>query len=518
MRRAVALVLVLALVLAGVGVAGYLVVRSAADDYDPVAMTAPSGTPDAATPPDPALARYYGQRLDWQGCGATECTTLDVPLDYDQPDGATIGIHVVRRPADDQDHRVGSLLVNPGGPGAAGSTVATNAASYLGEPLLGYLDVVGFDPRGTGESDPVDCLSDADMDAYLAADPEPDTPTEVDDYVRELRALGRGCARLGGDLASHISTEESARDMDVLRAALGDRVTAYLGFSYGTELGATYATLFPGRVSRFVLDGAVDPTLDMRQAALTQAKGFETALRAYVANCLDVTDSCFLGDSVDAGLERINGLLDQVETQPLDTPSGRPLTLGLAITGIITPLYDRNTWILLSQALRSAFDGDGSSLLMLADAYSQRRSDGRYDSNILEAFSAISCLDDPTGLKPAEVPAALPEFERASPTFGESFAWSLVGCRNWPPARGLQQDRVTVDGAGAPPIVVIGTTRDPATPLEEAQALASQLTSGVLVTRDGDGHTAYNSGNDCIDGAVESYLIEGRAPKPGLAC
>lgn len=518
MKRGVALLLVLALVLVGVGAVGYVVARTAADDYDAVAMTAPSGTPAAATAPDPALSRYYGQRLAWEPCGATECTTLDVPLDYDQPDGETIGIHVVRRPAEDQDDRVGSLLVNPGGPGAAGSTIATNASSYLGEPLLRYLDVVGFDPRGTGESDPVDCLDDADLDSYLAADPEPDTPAEVHDYVREFRALGRGCARLSGDLASHISTDESARDMDVLRAALGDQVTAYLGFSYGTELGATYATLFPGRVSRFVLDGAVDPTLDTRQAALTQAKGFETALRAYVANCLDVTDSCFLGDSVDAGLQRIRDLLDQVETQPLDTSSGRPLTLGLAITGIITPLYDRSTWILLSQALRSALDGDGSSLLTLADAYSQRQSDGTYESNLLEAFSAISCLDDPTGLKPAEVPAAVPEFEQASPTFGESFAWALIGCRRWPPARGLPHDGVTVDGAGAPPIVVIGTTRDPATPLEEAVALASQLASGVLVTRDGDGHTAYNSGNDCIDGAVESFLIEGVVPKDGLGC
>ena len=179
MKRGVALLLVLALVLAGVGVAGLAIARLAADDYDAVAMTAPSGTPAADTPPDPSLARYYGQRLDWERCGATECTTLDVPLDYAQPSGETIGIHVVRRLADDEDDRVGTLLVNPGGPGAAGSTIATNAASYLGEPLLRHLDVVGFDPRGTGESDPVDCLDDADLDAYLAADPEPETPTEV---------------------------------------------------------------------------------------------------------------------------------------------------------------------------------------------------------------------------------------------------------------------------------------------------------------------------------------------------
>ena len=246
MKRGVALLLVIAMVLVGVGAVGYLVSRAAADDYDPVVLAAPAGTPPADQPPDPSLARYYGQRLSWEPCGATQCTTLDVPLDYDQPDGETIGIHVVRRPADDQDQRVGSLLVNPGGPGEAGSTVAANASSYLGDPLLRYLDVVGFDPRGTGQSDPLDCLDDADLDTYLAADPEPETPTEVRDYVHEFRALGRGCARLSGDLASHVSTEESARDMDVLRAALGDQVTAYLGFSYGTELGATYADALPG--------------------------------------------------------------------------------------------------------------------------------------------------------------------------------------------------------------------------------------------------------------------------------
>ncbi len=517
MKRGVALLLVLALALVGVGAVGYFV-GTGADDYDPVPIAAAAGTAPARQPPEAALAPFYDQELDWEPCGQAECATLTVPLDYDQPDGETIGIHVVRRPADDQDERVGSLLVNPGGPGAAGSTMATNAPGYLGAALLRYLDVVGFDPRGTGESDPVDCLSDADLDTYLAADPEPGTPAEVTEFVRESRAMGRGCRRISGDLASHISTQEAARDMDVLRAALGDPVTAYLGFSYGTELGATYATLFPDRVARFVLDGAVDPTLDMRDSSLTQAKGFETALRAYVANCLEVTDSCFLGDSLDEGLQRIRDLLDEVDGQPLDTTSGRPLTLGLALTGVIEALYDRSAWLVLSQALRSAFGGDGSALMLLADAYSGRQSDGTYQTNLLEAFPAITCLDQPGGVRPAEVPADIPAFEQASPTFGESFAWALVGCHNWPPARTATHARLTIDGNGAAPIVVVGTTRDPATPLAEAEALASQLDSGVLVTRDGDGHTAYHSGNECIDAALESYLIEGRVPRDGLAC
>jgi pimeloyl-ACP methyl ester carboxylesterase len=517
-RRPVALLLVIAHVLGGAGVAAFLVVRGAAPDYDPVPVAPRADTPPATQPPDPALATYYSQRLDCQACGPDDCTTLTVPLDYADPDGETIGIHVERRPADDQDHRVGSLLVNPGGPGSAGSDMASNASAYLGAPLLRSYDIVGFDPRGTGRSDPVDCLSDADLDTYLAADPEPETTTEERDYVRESRSMGRGCVALSGTLASHISTEEAARDMDVLRAALGEALTSYLGYSYGTELGATYATLFPDRVARVVLDGAVDPTLTATQASLTQAKGFETALTAYVQNCVDVTDSCFLGDSADDGLQRIRDFLDQVDEQPLTTSSGRPLTLGLAITGIITPLYDRGSWIVLSQALRSAFGGDGSLLLVLADAYSGRQSDGTYASNLLEAFPAISCLDEPTGVRPARVPDLVPAFEKISPTFGESFAWGLIGCRGWPAARDVPRERIVVDGVGAPPIVVIGTTRDPATPLEEAKALASQLSSGVLVTRDGDGHTAYHSDNDCIDHAVESYLIEGAVPADGLAC
>ena len=517
LRSSVAVLLVVALVLAAVGTVAYLY-ADGEPDYDPVAVALPDDTPPAQQPPDPALASFYDQRLEWAACGDDQCATLTVPLDYDDPGGATIGIHVDRRPADEQDDKVGSLLVNPGGPGEPGSVVAANAAGYFRPALLRYFDIVGFDPRGTGRSAPVDCLSDTDLDAYVAGDPEPSTPAEALTAVRLTRGLGRGCAQLSGALASHVSTQEAARDIDVLRAALGERVTSYFGFSYGTELGATYAELFPGRVGRFVLDGAVDPAADPREEALVQAEGFETALRSYVANCLDVTDSCFLGDSVDEGLQRIRDLLDQVDQEPLTTDSARPLTAGLALYGIVTPLYSRNTWILLSQALRSAFDGDGSSLLRLADAYTSRSSDGTYAKNSMEAIAAISCLDDPEGIRPSQVPAEYPAFEEASPTFGRVFAWGLAACRNWPPARRLETKPLTIDAQGAPPIVVVGTTRDPATPLVWAKAMASQLDSGVLVERDGDGHTGYNSGNECVDGAIESYLIEGVVPPDGLSC
>ncbi len=520
MKKIVAWLLVLALVLSVVAAAlGFFLSRDdSAGAYDPVPPVAPESTPAAGEAPDPALERFYAQDLDWSDCGdGDECATLTVPLDYADPTGETIGIHVLRRPADDQDDKVTSLLVNPGGPGVAGSSMASNAGSYFRRPFLTYFDIIGFDPRGTGQSSPIDCLTDEGLDDYLSGDPEPETPLETRAYVHTSRSMGRGCERLSPGLASHISTVEAARDMDVLRAALGEQVMTYYGASYGTQLGSTYAELFPERVGRLVLDGAVDPTLTVREEALTQAAGFETALSAYVQNCIDSTDSCFLGSTVDEGLQRIRDFIDEVDEQPL-VVGDRDLTAGLAVYGIITPLYNRDYWILLSQGLRAAFDGDGSVLLQLADAYASRDSDGGYADNSMEAFPAISCLDDPSGIRPAQVPGEIPEFEKASPTFGRIYAWGLISCRSWPAARGLDPEPLTIDAAGAAPIVVVGTTRDPATPYAWAEALASQLDSGVLVTRDGDGHTGYNAGNECTSVAVESYLIEGKVPRDGLTC
>lgn len=525
-KLVIAIVVIWVLVIvAGAGVAAVLLTGDDDKDSDNDADRDPTpsettSAPTTAPPSDgsapPGLESFYRQQIAWTSCGSNRCGTLEVPLDYADPDGETIEIALEMAPA--TGDRIGSMVVNPGGPGAPGTSVAEDADSYFGGDLRARYDIVGFDPRGTGDSQPVDCLSDADLDDYLAADPAPSTPDETAAFVREVRGLGRGCARLSGDLAAHISTEETARDIDILRAALGEPVISYFGFSYGTELGATYAELFAPRVGRFVLDGGVDPTLSVREATLTQARGFETALRAYVANCLEVTDSCFLGDTVDEGLDRIRDLLARVDEQPLSTTSGRPLTMGLAVTGIITPLYSREAWIVLSQALRAAFNGDGSTLMLLADQYSRRNSDGTYSSNLMEAFPAISCLDDPDGARPADVRADYPAFEEASPTFGRVFAWSLLTCRGWRPAQGSPRSDLVIDGEGAAPIVVVGTTRDPATPFEESEALASQLSSGVLVARDGDGHTGYFSGNDCVDEAVESYLVEGAVPRDGLTC
>ncbi len=516
--RVIALVLVAGLLVTG-GVLGAL---SALRPHDssPSPRTGPAPTtvpqPEATRPPEPALVDFYTQQLDWQSCQTgAECATLTVPLDYDRPDARTIEVALLKVVAQDPDARIGSLVVNPGGPGSPGTAYAAQARSVFRQPLLDRFDIVGFDPRGTGSSSPVDCLSDEQLDDYIATDPDPDTAREEEDYLGWVETIGQGCVQRSGQLASHISTVEAARDMDVLRAALGESTLTYLGASYGTKLGATYADLFPTKAGRLVLDGAVDLSIDARQSSLEQAEGFETALRSYVQNCVDESSSCFLGDSADEGLDRIATFIDGVDAQPLATGLGRELEVGNAFYGIVAPLYNRDYWYILSQALRTAFEGDGSTLLRLSDLYTSRGANG-YDNNSAEAIYAISCLDDPAAVTGPEVADNVADFEEASPTFGRVFAWGLTACGG---VRATTTEKPrTVSGAGAPPIVVVGTTRDPATPYRWAVNLAEQLESGVLVTRDGDGHTGYNSGNSCIDDALESYLIDGTVPDDGLSC
>ncbi len=513
MRRIVVAVVVLALLGSGVGLvaAGLL-----GDDDTRPPGTFPEPTPEAGAEaaPSPALADFYGQDLDWRACDDHECATLMVPLDYSKPRGRTIELALLRVPA--RSERLGALVVNPGGPGAPGTDYAAAAGQVFGRPLLEHLDVVGFDPRGTGRSAPVDCLSDEQLDTYLALDPSPDDAAERAALVESLDAFGQGCLAGDPQLAAHVSTIEAARDLDVLRSALGRVQLDYFGASYGTKLGATYAELYPEQVGRFVLDGAVDLSATSRELSLGQARGFETALRAYVENCVETVDSCFLGDSVDEGIAAITDFLAQVDAQPIQTSEGRQLTVGTSFYGIVTPLYVREYWYVLSASLRAAFGGNGAGLLALADLYASRGPDGGYTNNSAEAILAINCLDDPFAVAPGRVAAQLPAFRQASPTFGDVFAWGLVNCRGQ--VAETSEEPLTIDGSGAAPIVVVGTTRDPATPYEWAEALADQLDSAVLVTREGDGHTGYNVDNDCVDGAVEDYLLDGTVPDDGLTC
>jgi len=517
-KQVLVAVVVIALVATGLGAVALAVLAGQDDTPAATPPVVPTTTPEpsATAPPSRGLARYYSQELDWSSCqGDFLCATLTVPLDYRHPDGDTIDLALLKVPASDPDARIGSLVVNPGGPGAPGTQYAAQAAQVFGRPILDRYDVVGFDPRGTGGSDPVDCLSDAQLDDYIAMDPDPDTAAERSSYLGWVRTLGRGCVDRSGDLAAHVTTVEAARDMDVLRAALGESTMTYFGASYGTKLGATYADLFPDEVGRMVLDGAVDMSIGARELALEQAGGFETALRAYVQNCVDETDSCFLGDSVEEGLRTISSFLAGVDAKPLPTGLGRDLQVGNAFYGIVAPLYNRDYWYILSAALKQGLAGDGSTLLQLSDLYTSRGTDG-YTDNSSEAIYAISCLDDPYAIPASRVAANLPDFERASPTFGAVFAWGLTGCGGVQVTSSVKPRDVHAKGAA--PIVVIGTTRDPATPMKWAEDLADQLDSGVLIRRDGDGHTGYHVGNDCVDGAVEGYLIDGTVPEDGLSC
>lgn len=520
--RAVASLLALLMIL---GAAAVAIVVFTDDDGGglngdgPVATptSTPTPQPGSSDPPKPDLQEFYTQQLEWESCrGGFQCTTLTVPVDYRDPAGETIELAVLKDSADIPSARVGSLVVNPGGPGAPGTSYAESSTFAFRDVIRERFDIVGFDPRGAGESSPVDCLSDDELDGFLAADPDPDDAAEGEAYEAALAEFHEGCAEKSGDVIGHVTTIEAARDMDVLRAALGEAKMLYFGASYGTKLGATYADLFPDKVGRLVLDGAVDLAADSRQLSLDQAGGFETALRAYVENCVESTDSCFLGDSVDEGLARISSFIDDVEAEPMPTDLGRDLAVGNAFYGIVAPLYNRDYWSILSQALQAAFDGDATLLLRLSDLYSSRNDDGSYSDNSMEAIYAINCLDDPYSIPAEEVDAQIAEFEEVSPTFGRVFAWGLVGCRGIQ-VKSSEKPR-TVRAEGAAPIVVVGTTRDPATPYKWAVSLADQLESGVLVSRDGDGHTAYNSGNDCIDEAIESYLVDGTVPEDGLSC
>ena len=514
--KAVVVWVLVALLALSVGGGLALVIGSDDDGGDDDSSRPSTPVPSSVTePPKSDLAEFYSQELEWTDCeSGKECSTLTVPIDYKDPGAGSIELALLRAPAEDPDARVGSLVVNPGGPGAPGTQTANDAESYFGDPLRESFDIVGFDPRGTGSSDPVDCLSDEELDAYVAADPAPDDPGEDEEYADSLENFFEGCVENSDALVGHVSTNEAARDMDVLRAALGEDKLTYLGFSYGTRLGSTYAELFPDKVGKFVLDGATDPALTFRQSVLNQAGGFQVALESYIQDCIDGGD-CFLGDTVQEGLDRIAGLLDEIDDEPLPTGEDRDLQIGNAFYGIVTPLYSESNWFILDQALEEAFDGDGSTLLLLSDFYGSREN-GEYADNSLEAIYAINCLDDPISIEPGQVRSNYKDFKEVSPTFGEVFAWGLLNCR------GLQveppYEALDIRAEGAAPIVVIGTTRDPATPYEEAVALAGKLESGVLVSRDGDGHTAYNKGNDCIDVAVEDYLIEGTVPEDGLEC
>lgn len=462
---------------------------------------------------DPAtLTRFYTQHLSWSSCGGGfECGTLQVPLDYANPSAATVSLAVVR-------HRVanpiGSVVVNPGGPGASGVQFVKSAWSRYADQTQNKFNVVSFDPRGTGESEPIRCVAPRVEDEFVSYDADPKNTAQVT-HIGQLDAeFARGCKEKSGAILAHVGTVETARDLDVLRAALGDDKLTYVGESYGTFLGAIYAQLFPTHIRAMVLDGALDPSLDDQKEADGQAKGFETALRSFISSCVK-DPGCPLGTSASAAEPKLDAWLEKLTTAPLSA-SGRVLTRTLAVTGVAAALYNPGSWLRLTSALRTAMGGDPRALLALADSLNGRRPDGSY-ANLLEANVAINCADRGAAASSIGAAAAAAAAEEVrAPTFGDLIGWGNPVCVSWPVPIELAPGPVRADGA--PPIVVIGTLRDPATPFAWAQALARQLSSGVLVSFDGDGHTADLRGSPCIDGIVRDYLVSLQAPTDGTAC
>jgi pimeloyl-ACP methyl ester carboxylesterase len=456
---------------------------------------------------------YYGQSLEWTECGeGFQCATASAPLSWHDPGEGSIEIALKRISASGQ--KTGSLLVNPGGPGGSGVDFVGDPARF-GQSLRTSFDIVGFDPRGVGKSTPVKCYDDARKDEFLSKD-YPYTEAGLADRQDAVRDWGHACAENTGPLLEHVDTQSAARDMDMLRGVLGDDKLNYLGFSYGTQLGATYAGLFPDRAGRLVLDGALDTTLGSDEVALQQAEGFESALRAYVTDCQASSDCPLTGD-VTSGLQQIQAMVEDAEPNPIPTSSGRVVTKKLAFYGVAVTMYDEASWSFLTQALQEVlWEGTGDDLLYLADVYNDRNDDGSFKSNSEEAFRAINCADARAEDDMAKMRELAEEIQEAAPTLGESFGYSGIECTDWPYPPAKQE--FDPAAKGAPPIVVIGTTNDPATPYRWAESLADTLSSGVLVTYEGEGHTAYGRSNTCISGAVEDYLVDGKVPEDGLTC
>ena len=467
---------------------------------------------------DAALEPFYSQVLVWSDCGdGLQCSTANAPLDWTDPAAGEIELALVRHPATGSD-RLGSLLVNPGGPGASGYDFVKESVDYATDKSLqAAYDIVGFDPRGVGRSSAVACYDASQMDEYLYGIPAAERGTDA--WISELEAaasdFGSACETETGALLGHVDTVSAAHDLDLLRAILGDTKLNYLGYSYGTFLGATYAELYPSKVGRMVLDGAVDPSTSNFEVTRVQAQGFESALRAYLADCLAGTSCPFTG-TVDQAMATIGSLLDSVDANPITGSDGRKLGSSALLTAIIYPLYQANAWTYLSEMLTSVMKGEADYAFQFADAYNGRGSDGTYLDNSTEAFTAINCVDYTYNDDPASMRAQAAEIEASAPTIGKYMTFGDISCANWPYK--FEGERSEIRAEGAAPILVVGTTNDPATPYVWAQNLAEQLESGQLVTFEGEGHTAYNKSNSCVNDAVDNYLLKGTVPAEDPMC
>jgi pimeloyl-ACP methyl ester carboxylesterase len=479
--------------------------------------------PEPGAPPEERLrwgpclpfARTDADRSAFDSTGF-DCAHLEVPLDHDDPDGEKIRIGVLRRAASDPAARVGALVVNPGGPGASGMSLAAGLARRLAvDELTRHFDLVGFDPRGVGASEPpVVCRTTPERDADRAdTDEGGSDPAAVRAAEAEEQRFADGCAeRSGPQLLARLGSRDVARDMDLLREALGEEQLTYLGYSYGTRIGTAYAALFPDRVRAMVLDGAVDPDRSPAEAQVAQAQGFQRAFDAVAAWCAGPECPLRPG-SADADLQ---ALLAPLEAAPVPAGGGRELGRGDATVAVLQALYSNDLWPPLRRGLAELAGGSGSTLLQLADLYHDRQRDGSY-SNAADVLTAVRCVDEPRITDPAQV-AEIDAAVRAAAPFlddGSGASPARGACAFWPVPPDAPP---VVDPAGLPPVVVVSTTGDPATPYEAGVELARVL-GGRLVTAEGNRHTAYLAGTPCLDGPVTAYLIRPeRLPAADLSC
>jgi pimeloyl-ACP methyl ester carboxylesterase len=475
--------------------------------------------PDTTTTPDTTgvdadLLPFYGQSIVWRDCDdGFRCATVQAPEDWSDPGGKRIHLALIMRPA--SGDRIGTLFTNPGGPGVSGVDFLRNGGTGIYDrTLLEHYDLVAWDPRGVGASSAVDCYGTAKLDEFLFSDPDlPEGSAALrSDVEGDGTAFGEACLARTGSLLAHVGTADTIRDLDMLRAAVGEAKLDYFGFSYGTYIGALYADEFGSHVGRMVLDGAVDPSISTFQESLANTQAFGAALKTYLASCLKASSCPFAGSTVDGAVDRIADLLIALRTSPLRATDGREVNSAVLRTAIDASLYDEGSWTTLTQALADVLRGRPDAVQTLADSYVERSAKG-YTSNLFEAIYAVNCLDKPVTKDAAELKKEGARIDAADPLRAADNADDLGDpvCANWPvPVEGSVH-RVTA--AGAPPIVVLGTTGDPATPYAWARSVAGQLPGGVLLTLRGQGHTAYRNQVACINDRVDRYLVSGTVPR-----